>query len=340
MRNLSFSEVWNLPVKNTKMKNIILNGFTCFALLIFFNSCASSSVTSQTITNPPVTYQLFYDDLSPYGTWIDYPGYGHVWNPGLSGDFRPYATNGHWVSSVEGWAWASDYNWGWAPFHYGRWLYDDMYGWLWIPGYDWSPAWVTWGSVDNLYCWAPLMPGINVSLQYGSWKPHSYYWNACSRNHIYDKNLAAVLENASTISPFVNRISIMNNFNTTKKNNLYYSSGPNVHEVEKYANRKIDAVSIKDVHQINQVKHADKIMNVYRPEVEDPKETLRKDPQKTLGPNEFRRTDISQSKPIRDEVQQPIIKRSEQRNNIETLPVFHSGAGSFQNKNQGRRPTR
>jgi len=28
---------------------------------------------------------------------------------------------------------ASDYNWGWAPFHYGRWAYDPFYGWMWVP---------------------------------------------------------------------------------------------------------------------------------------------------------------------------------------------------------------
>jgi hypothetical protein len=40
-----------------------------------------------------VTYQTFYDELSPYGKWIDYPGYGYVWSP-AEPDFRPYYTNG------------------------------------------------------------------------------------------------------------------------------------------------------------------------------------------------------------------------------------------------------
>ena len=26
-----------------------------------------------------VTYDDFYNDLSPYGTWMDYPSYGRVW---------------------------------------------------------------------------------------------------------------------------------------------------------------------------------------------------------------------------------------------------------------------
>jgi hypothetical protein len=28
-----------------------------------------------------VSYQTFYDELSPYGKWVDYPGYGYVWSP-------------------------------------------------------------------------------------------------------------------------------------------------------------------------------------------------------------------------------------------------------------------
>src|SRR5688572_16631158 len=67
-----------------------------------------------------ISYQQFYDDLSPYGQWINNPEFGHVWVPRLSG-FRPYYSNGHWAYTNYGWTWVSNYNWGWAPFHYGRW---------------------------------------------------------------------------------------------------------------------------------------------------------------------------------------------------------------------------
>src|ERR1700761_1436748 len=47
------------------------------------------------------TDQVFYDELSPYGNWIDYPDYGYVWAPADVGpDFRPYATNGYWVTVI------------------------------------------------------------------------------------------------------------------------------------------------------------------------------------------------------------------------------------------------
>src|SRR5580693_6871383 len=104
-----------------------------------------------------VSFQVFYDQLSPYGSWISYPEYGYVWVPtGVPSGFRPYSTGGHWVYTPDGWTWVSDYSWGWAPFHYGNWFYDQNYGWMWLPDYDWAPAWVTWGEYGDNYCWAPI----------------------------------------------------------------------------------------------------------------------------------------------------------------------------------------
>ena len=62
-----------------------------------------------------VSFQLFYDQLSPYGQWVEYPGYSYVWIPDAGPDFSPYATQGHWVLTNFGWTWVSDYPWGWAP---------------------------------------------------------------------------------------------------------------------------------------------------------------------------------------------------------------------------------
>lgn len=315
--------------------------FILSGLLLFFFSCSTTNTVAQTGSDEVVTYQTFYDDLSAYGTWIDYPEYGHVWNPRVEGDFRPYATNGHWVSSNEGWAWASDYDWGWGPFHYGRWLYDDMYGWLWIPGYDWSPAWVTWGTVDNYYCWAPLTPGINAGIQFDTWRPHSFYWNACSRDHIYDRNLTDVIERPERVSNFASRIAIVNNFNTTRRNNLYYSKGPEVAQVQKYVNRKIEQTSFREVNKTNLTTPVQNSMNVYRPNIQAPEETKRLQPEQVMQPQEFRRIDNTQMRPINTESQQfPAMQRNEQRANIERLPVFRAEAGSFRNTGGEQRQRR
>src|SRR5579862_5507768 len=71
---------------------------------------------------------FFYESLAPHGTWHQAEKYGWVWQPEVvlsENDWRPYDNNGHWIWTDDGWFWVSDYDWGWAPFHYGRWSYDD-----------------------------------------------------------------------------------------------------------------------------------------------------------------------------------------------------------------------
>jgi hypothetical protein len=128
------------------------------------------------VTPPPDgEVQASFDDaLSPYGDWTDVDG-TRVWHPAASAvgeDFQPYATNGQWVSSDYGWYFQSDYPWGWAPFHYGRWALDPNYGWIWIPGTVWAPAWVDWRSGGGYIGWAPLPP-IGWSVVVQPWRP---YW--------------------------------------------------------------------------------------------------------------------------------------------------------------------
>ena len=36
--------------------------------------------------NEDVSLQTFYDELSPYGTWIKDPQYGYVWRPDVDQD--------------------------------------------------------------------------------------------------------------------------------------------------------------------------------------------------------------------------------------------------------------
>jgi len=307
---------------------------------LLFAGCFSTSAIDQSGTDEPVTYQTFYDDLSPYGTWIDYPEYGHVWSPDMDGDFRPYDTNGHWVYTNDGWAWASDYAWGWAPFHYGRWLYDDNYGWLWIPGYDWSPAWVTWGYIGDNYCWAPLMPGVDISAGFGSWRPPSFYWNVCPRDHIYDRNLSQVIVRPGGAPDVTRNISVINNFGPTRRKDAYYSRGPNVQEVQKYVQHPVQPAAIRDVRTTTRVRETGNQLDVYRPMVQDPKVTTQQRPQQVVQPREFRKPNNTSVKPIMKDEQHPVMQRPFQRNNVHNLPVFHGDNGVRGNNGNGRQPRR
>ena len=98
----------------------------------------------------------FYDDLTPYGEWIWIAGPGWVWSPHVvQAGWRPY-TLGRWVYTDYGWTWASDEEFGWAVYHYGRWHNDAARGWVWVPGLEWGPAWVAWHSGGGWVGWAPL----------------------------------------------------------------------------------------------------------------------------------------------------------------------------------------
>jgi hypothetical protein len=127
---------------------------------------------------PPATAQIqvsvsiggFYDELSPYGEWVDC-SYGDCWVPGrVDRDWQPYS-NGEWIYTDYGWTWVSDDPWGDDPYHYGTWTYLDRYGWVWVPGTVWAPAWVTWSYSDNYVGWAPLPPNYAFGYSGYSGRP-------------------------------------------------------------------------------------------------------------------------------------------------------------------------
>jgi|WetSurMetagenome_2_1015567.scaffolds.fasta_scaffold113368_2 hypothetical protein len=122
---------------------------------------------------PPVSVNVgyFYDALEPYGDWLWVDPYGWVWAPNTVAPFwRPY-TVGRWVWSDWGWTWVSSEPWGWASYHYGRWVRVKHHGWAWVPGEVWGPAWVAWRNGPGIVGWAPLPPEVRfragVGLDWG-----------------------------------------------------------------------------------------------------------------------------------------------------------------------------
>ena len=73
-----------------------------------------------------------YEDLDDNGDWRDDSNYGHVWYPShVAADWAPYH-EGHWDwISPWGYTWVDDSSWGYAPFHYGRWVtVGGRWGWV------------------------------------------------------------------------------------------------------------------------------------------------------------------------------------------------------------------
>jgi hypothetical protein len=118
---------------------------------------AAQAAQAQVSVN--VTIGGFYDELAPYGRWVDCR-YGQCWVPAqVAADWQPYS-NGQWIYTEYGWTWVSNDPWGGSPYHYGTWTSIEGYGWSWVPGTVWAPAWVTWSYSNSYVGWAPLPPTV------------------------------------------------------------------------------------------------------------------------------------------------------------------------------------
>jgi hypothetical protein len=234
-----------------------------------------------------ISFQTFYDELLPYGEWINTPEYGYVWHPYLDNpeDFRPYSSAGNWVYTDLGWIWVSDYSWGWATFHYGRWYFDDSLGWMWIPGYEWAPAWVTWGTFNNYWAWAPMGPNIQVNVNL-NWYPPCFWWtfvpfgHFCSYNwHSYIYNQPVQITNIT----FIKNIYYNGNFRHNSGNWFY---GPRVGDVERHLNARVRKMQVVDAVRPYNLIASNNRVNVYRPNVINGRENYQ--PRKYRNVGNFR----------------------------------------------------
>jgi hypothetical protein len=123
----------------------------------------------------PVTDEDIDGTLDAYGSWEQDPDYGRVWEPDttvVGVDFTPYETAGSWAWTSYGWTFNCDWNWGWLPFHYGRWGWFHGH-WGWVPGHHWGPAWVQWRNGGGMMGWRPLAPvhnGIAMPMHDAHWR--------------------------------------------------------------------------------------------------------------------------------------------------------------------------
>ena len=113
------------------------------------------------------------EDLDRAGRWDTHPEHGAVWFPlQVRADWAPYRF-GRWTwVRPWGWTWVDEAPWGFAPFHYGRWV-QWRERWCWVPGAYvarpvYSPALVAWSGGGNWSAsvrvggapvgWQPLAP--------------------------------------------------------------------------------------------------------------------------------------------------------------------------------------
>ncbi len=238
------------------------------ALVIILNAGALISPQKIFAQETSVNFQLFYDQLSPDGMWVDYQNYGYVWIPNVDREFSPYSTDGHWILTDEGWTWVSDYSWGWAPFHYGRWDYDNAYGWLWIPGDEWGPAWVSWRRSSGYYGWAPMGPGISVELSLGGgYRVPNERWTFVSDRDINRSDIDRHYIERSKNVTIINNSTVINNTYMDNSRHAKYVAGPDREDVQKITGTVIKPVSIRENNKPGQTVSSDQLQ-IYRPKVQ------------------------------------------------------------------------
>lgn len=239
-----------------------------FALLVVMSTGAwiiPQEASAQQVT---VSYQLFYDQLSPYGMWVDYPTYGYVWIPNGDIGFSPYVTNGHWIFTDDGWTWVSDYPWGWAVFHYGRWDYDNAYGWFWVPDNEWGPAWVSWRRSPGYYGWAPLRPGISISIAFGrEYRERNERWVFVRDRDITRPDVSRHYVNRSKNTTIINNSTLIGNTRKDSKRNVTYISGPDREDVQRVTHTTVNSVAIRDNNQPGH-RLSNGELQIYRPHMQ------------------------------------------------------------------------
>ncbi len=164
-----------------------------------------------------------FDDLDDNGDWRDDPAYGHVWFPNrVEAGWAPYHV-GHWAwINPWGWTWVDDNSWGYAPFHYGRWV--SVGGrWGWVAGPVevrpvYAPALVVFigggpgaGGFGGNVGWFPLGPR-EVYVP-------SYH---VSEAYVTRVNVSSTTVNVTQVTN-VYRTTIVNN-NTTTITNVTYAN--------------------------------------------------------------------------------------------------------------------
>jgi hypothetical protein len=206
-----------------------------------------------------VSLQTFYDELSPYGTWINDPEYGYVWRPDVDqSDFRPYYTNGRWAMTEYGNTWVSNYDWGWAPFHYGRWTYNRYNNWVWIPDTVWGPAWVNWRSGGGYYGWSPMAPRVGVHVNLGI---VDFWWNFVPYNNIYVNAFPRYYSGRNRV--YVQNTVIINN--TYVRNNRTYYTGPRVDDIRRHTNQRVTIYNLNRSERAGASRIDRNTVNVYSP---------------------------------------------------------------------------
>ena len=199
-----------------------------------------------------VSIDFFYNNLNG-GSWIEVGNYGYCWQPDVAvsdPSWRPYS-DGYWAYTDLGWTWVSYEDYGWATYHYGRWVRLADYGWIWRPGYEWGPAWVSWRFGGGYCGWAPLPPETEFVYESRPLTGHidvefdigPAYYNFVDVRYIGEPVLRSRIVDVNQNVTYINQT--VNVTNITYKNKTVYNYGPDLTVVNQYSSRPIQKLRLE-----------------------------------------------------------------------------------------------
>jgi hypothetical protein len=165
-----------------------------------------------------------YEDLDDNGGWRQVPEYGTVWFPHVTVvDWAPYRY-GHWAwISPWGWTWVDDAPWGFAPFHYGRWV-NVRGAWGWVPcppravavAYVrpvYAPALVAWVGGPHFAVGIGVGGGVGANVGWFPLGPREVYVPSyhVSRTYINNVNVSNTTVNQTVVNNYYNTTVINKN---------------------------------------------------------------------------------------------------------------------------------
>lgn len=219
-----------------------------------------------------ISVGTFYDELSPYGDWVNYDN-NYVFVPaGADPRWKPY-TRGRWEYTKRyGWVWVSDERHGWATHHYGRWGYGPGIGWYWVPDTRWGPAWVDWRRDDDYVAWAPLAPGgdgVTVTIGAGAPAPlPDYYWAAVAAPNFLAPNLAInIIDRDDRAYEVVRRARPMGY--VRYRDNVVVNNFIDIDYVERRTRKKVVVRDVRDARNRDEAgRRSGNELAIYNPRVE------------------------------------------------------------------------